>query len=131
MLRRRDNFETALPVLRCSFQSPDFCLQSLHQCAQKNSSTGCPCASSGLRFAVRHAARNFQRRSRLSFQRQQIQVLLNPRPDGVSCQRITSLAEKRHRLIAPPLCAAASASTSIEAPSAVADSNPNPACAGK
>ena len=59
-------------------------LQSAHQCAQKNSSTGDPLSCAGQRQFRAQELIRLQRRRQLPLERQQVQILLQPVVNG-SC----------------------------------------------
>ena len=95
-------------------------LQSAHQCAQKNSSTGDPfsCAGSGS-FAPRNCVR-LQRRRHLPLQRQQVQILLQAGREWM-CSHTSAARTAAAR---PPASAARAppgpaTSTSSAAPNAI------------
>jgi len=83
MLRRCDNFESLRAVDRLHLPDDrDFRLQSEHQCAQKNKSTGMSGVSAERAgMGTDYAGGDIERRRGLAFERQQVDVFLNARRD--------------------------------------------------
>ena len=77
-------------------------MQSEHQCAQKKRSTGCPaCAESGRGCGPAAPRGNIQNRRGLAFERQQVDVLLDPGVDGSGTPLLQFGFQKQDGFIAP------------------------------